>query len=66
MVTMHPQILKKDGKKEYAILPFDEFVQIQETLQDYEDLKVLRTAISKEKSVKGATLSEAKRKLGIL
>lgn len=39
---MHPQILEKEGKKEFVVLPYEEFLQIQEELENYEDLKELR------------------------
>jgi len=42
MVVMHPQILEKEGKKEFVVLPYEEFLQIQEELENYEDLKELR------------------------
>lgn len=65
MVTLHPNILEKDGKKEFAVLPFDEYVAVKEELQNYEDLKDLREAKEKEGDVGGVSLSEAKDLLGI-
>ena len=41
-MTIHPQILEKDGKKEFAVLPYEEFLRLQEELEDYEDLRTLR------------------------
>lgn len=41
-MTMHPQIIEKDGKKEFVVLPYAEFLAIQQALEDYEDLKALR------------------------
>ncbi|MCF6254122.1 MAG: hypothetical protein L3J38_05165 [Thiomicrorhabdus sp.] len=61
MLTLHPNILEKDGNKEFAILPFDEFVKIQTELQNYEDLKNLRDAKCQEEHVIGFTLSQAKK-----
>jgi hypothetical protein len=28
MVTMNAQIIKKEGKKEYAVIPYDEFLKV--------------------------------------
>jgi hypothetical protein len=28
MVALHAQIFKKNGKKEYAILPYEEFLKV--------------------------------------
>ena len=41
-MSIHPQIIEKDGIKEFVILPYEEFLQIQEELEDFEDLKTLR------------------------
>jgi hypothetical protein len=54
-----------NGKKEFAILPFEEFLQLENELQNFEDLKNLREAKKKEKNVPGLSLSEAKKKLNI-
>ena len=61
MLVLHPNILEKNGKKQFAILPFDEFVKIQEELQNYEDLKDIRAAKEKEKDIPGMSLAEAKK-----
>ncbi len=62
MIDLHLNILEKDGKKMFVVLPFDEFVQIQEAIQD---LKDLREAKEKEKDVAGFSLSEARKEWGI-
>ena len=41
-MSIHPQIIEKDGRKEIVVLPYEEFLQIQEALEDLEDLRVLR------------------------
>ena len=43
-MSIHPQIIEKEGKKEFVVLPYEEFVAIKEALEDYEDLKDLRDA----------------------
>ena len=48
MLTLHPNILKRDGKKAFAVLPYEEFQNLQEELDEYEDLKDLRAAKEKE------------------
>ncbi|RKY24800.1 MAG: type II toxin-antitoxin system Phd/YefM family antitoxin [Planctomycetota bacterium] len=65
MISLHPNILEKDGKKAFAVLPFEEFLQIQDELQDFEDLKSLREAKEKEKNVAGLGLSQARKELKI-
>ena len=66
MIALHPNILEKNGKKEFVILPFEEFKKIEEELSLYEDLKDLREAKEKEKNVSGYSLDEAKKELNIL
>ena len=44
MVTLHAQIIKKNGKKDYVVLPYEEFLKVQEELEDYDDLRSLREA----------------------
>ena len=34
MMTLHPEILVKDGKKQFAVLPYEEFVSLKERLED--------------------------------
>ena len=41
-MSIHPQIIEKNGKKEFVVLPYEEFLRLQEELEDYEDLKALR------------------------
>ena len=53
-MTLHPQIIEKKGKKEFVILPYEEFLFIQEELEDLNDLRDLRSdkEISKNEPTK--------------
>jgi hypothetical protein len=64
MVILHAQVIRKDGKKEYAVLPYEEFLKIQEQLQDYEDLRSLREAKEAEKDAPTIGIDELKKKIG--
>ncbi len=33
MIELHPEILTKDGKPQFAVLPYEEFVQVPEALR---------------------------------
>ena len=44
MISIHTKILEKDGKKEFVVIPYEEFMEVQEELEDYECLKALRAA----------------------
>jgi PHD/YefM family antitoxin component YafN of YafNO toxin-antitoxin module len=64
-MTLHPEILKKNGKKQFAVLPYEEFVKLQEWLMDMEDLLELRKAKRAEGKKRSISLREAKRRLGL-
>ncbi len=65
MIQLNPKFLEKGGKKEFAVLPFQEFEQIMEVLSDYQDIKDLRSAKSKEETAPGLTLAEVRKELNI-
>ncbi len=43
-IQLHPEFLKKDGKPQFAVISYEEFLTIQEILDDYQDLWLLRQA----------------------
>ena len=43
-MILHPQFIEKEGKKEFAVIPYDEFLALQEMFEDYQNLKDLRKA----------------------
>lgn len=43
-IQLHPEFLKKDGKPQFAVISYEEFLTIQEVLDDYQDLWLLREA----------------------
>ena len=43
-MKLTPQIIKKQGKNEFVVLPYDEYLKIMQILEDYEDLMALRKA----------------------
>ena len=65
MVTIHPNILERDGKKAFVVLPYEEFVMIEEELEEYEDLKELRAAKAEEAGEPTVPLHDAKKELGL-
>lgn len=65
MIELHPEILEKDGKKEFVILPYDEFVAIEQALADAEDLTALRAAKKAEQDSPSIPLEEVVDDLGL-
>jgi len=65
MMRFHANILKKNGEKEFVVIPYEVFVKIQEELDDYECLKALREAKSKEADAKTTSFDQAKKELDL-
>lgn len=65
MIELHPKFLEQEGKKQFVVLPYKEFISIQEELADYEDLKELRKAKKTEKDAPIISLEDAKKELGL-
>ncbi len=65
MLKLHPEILTKNGKKEFVVLPYEEFLAIQKRLTDADDLLALRKAKRSERKKKSIPLAEVKRELGL-
>lgn len=64
-MDINHQVIEKKGKKEFVILPYEDFLKIQEELDNYEDLRILREAKANEGDAPTVTLKEAKQKLNI-
>ena len=65
MLELHPEFLIKNGKKEFVILTYEEFIKIQNMLEDLEDLEDLRKAKNEQVNEPSFSLAEAKEMLGI-
>jgi hypothetical protein len=65
MVPIHANILEHEGKKAFVVIPYEEFVMIEEELHDYEDLKALRAAKAEEGPAASVPLHEIKKELGL-
>jgi hypothetical protein len=60
---LHPEILTKNGRKEFAVLPYEEFLALQEWLSDVEDLLDLRVAKEAEHDAPSVSLAEIESRL---
>ena len=65
LLKLHPEILSKDGKKQFVVLPYEEFVAVKERLADADDLIELRKAKRAEGRKKSIPLAKVKRTLGL-
>jgi len=65
MLTVKAQILEKEGRKEFVVLSYEDFLRMQEEIEAYDDLRVLRQAKEREKDAPTVSLKQAKVHLGI-
>lgn len=65
MIELHPEIIVKDGKKQFVVLPYDEFTAIQEALADADDLAALRNAKRDENEAPTVPLEQVVNDLGL-
>ena len=56
MIELHPEIIQKDGKKQFVVLTYEEFLAIEEALADADDLTELRAAKKEEHDTPTITL----------
>jgi len=59
----HPEFITKNGKKEFAVISYEEFEALQQFIADMEDLIDLRAAKEEEQDQPSVPLSEVKRLL---
>jgi len=65
MIELHPQILRKNGKNEFVVLPYEEFEALQAILADAEDLLELRRAKNDDTAAPSLSLQDVRRELGL-
>ena len=63
MIALNAQIIEKNGKKEFVVLSYGDFLRLQEQLEDYEDLRCLREAKAAERNAPTVGLAELKKRL---
>ena len=62
---MKTQIIEKQGKKEFAVIPYKDFLRLQEEVEDYHDLRDLRRAKADPKNRQGRPLDLVAAALGL-
>lgn len=63
-LKLHPEILERNGEKQFVVLPYEEFVALQERLGEADDVLELRKA-KRAEGKKSISLAEVKRTLGM-
>ena len=60
-MTFHPQIIEMNSKKEFVILPYEEWLELQSVLEDAQDLIDLREAKRDESLFATVAMRDVKR-----
>ncbi|MBP7589419.1 MAG: type II toxin-antitoxin system Phd/YefM family antitoxin [Thermoanaerobaculia bacterium] len=47
-IALHPEILRRDGRPQFAVLPYEEYVALRARLEDLEDVLEIRRACQEE------------------
>ena len=63
MIPLHPQFITKNCKKEFAVIPYEEFAALQAFIADMEDLMDLRAAKKEDGERPSVPLAEVKKML---
>ena len=64
MLELHPEILRKNGRNEFVVLTYEEFLALQERLEDAEDVLELRSAKQAEADAPTMSLDDVRGQLG--
>jgi hypothetical protein len=65
MVPIHPNILERDGQKAFVVLSYEEFLILEEELQQCEDLKQLCEAKAEGADAPTTPLDAVTKELGL-
>lgn len=65
VVELHPEFLRKAGRIEFVVLTYEEYLAMQEMLEDAEDLLDLRQAKEEDDGTPGTPLAEVKKEFGL-
>ena len=63
---MKAQIIEKRGRKEFAVIPYKDFLRMQNELEDYDDLRELRKAKADPKNQNGRSFDVVAAELGLV
>ncbi|MBL9183201.1 MAG: hypothetical protein JNN17_13775 [Verrucomicrobiaceae bacterium] len=61
---MNAQIIQRGAKKEFAVIPYRDFLKIQEELEDYHDILAIRKAKAESAGKKRRSFFEVAKELG--
>lgn len=64
-MQLNPQIIAKEGKEEFVVLPVEQYRMLIALVDDYEDLRDLRAAKEASKAQQSIPIDQAVLELGL-
>lgn len=64
-IELHPEFLTKNGRKEFAVLRYEEFVELEEWLQDASDLLEIQDERAAPSDEPNIPLDEIEKEFGL-
>jgi hypothetical protein len=64
-IELHPEFLTKDGRREYAVLRYEEFLELEEWLRDMCDLLEIRDARKERSTEPNVRLEDIEKEFGL-
>lgn len=63
MLNLNPELITKDGKPMFAMIPYEQFLAIKEILENFQDLQYLRATKQEEYNQPAIDLKDVKQML---
>jgi len=61
-LQLNPEILTRNGEKMFAVIPYDEYLKLEERIEDVQDLIDLRQAREENKGEPGIPIEDVLKK----
>ncbi len=65
-IELHPEFLSTNGKRQFAVLSYEEYEALQQWMEDAQDLFALEDAIKENRDEPSFTLEQVKTELNNL
>jgi len=65
MINLNPEFITRNGKPQFAVIPYEDFIILKGLLENLEDLRDLRIAKQEESNQPTVSLSEVKQLLSL-
>lgn len=62
---LQPEILRIEGKAQFAVLPWQQYLDLREMIEDAQDVLLIEQAKTEDAAAESVSLDEALRKFGV-